>query len=248
MRLCVCILLLPLSVLSTHLQAVPSASIKALAISEQNASVLEHLQDYPDLEVLSMSCLESLKSLPESMNTLRKLRELRIDNGNGCAMNPVLPEFIGNLRSLEKLVLFGAQDPRSVGDEQGPQPGERHKFPQSMSQLKNLTYLDLGRNGFEDVPAFVKDLPNLRELGLGWNELKEVPTFLSNLRDLRTLDLEGNHLDDIPDILNQLPKLSRIKLGNNCKITQSAVKMESLKRRFPKVTFDFTDEYDCPTQ
>jgi Leucine-rich repeat (LRR) protein len=176
-----CLLLLLISVAACRRETVeskpaqsqvrPAASVKELAISDQNESVLKHLEDYPALEVLSMECLESLQSLPDSIGDLPKLRELRIDNGNGCVMNPSLPESFGNLHSLETLVLYGAQDPR-FGDESGPQPQERHPFPKSMSQLKNLTYIDLGRNGFEEVPSFVGDLSNLRELGLGWNNLQ----------------------------------------------------------------------------
>jgi len=158
-------------------------------------------------------------------------------------MNPILPETIGNLRSLEKLVLYGAQDPR----EPGPRPSERHNFPHSMSQLKNLIYLDLGRNGLEEIPTFVQDLPKLRELGFQWNmQLKGVPAFLSNLRELTTLKLDADGLTDLPDFLNSLPKLTRITLGDNCKITQNAAKIRELRRRFPKISLDFNDEYDCP--
>jgi Leucine-rich repeat (LRR) protein len=226
-----------------------TASEKMLEISEENATLLDHIGGYSDLEVLSISCLENLQSLPDSIGKLTRLRELKIDNGNGCSMNPVLPETIGNLRSLEKLVLYGAQDPRPVGSHFGPQPGERHEFPRSMSQLRNLIYLDLGRNGLEEIPVFVKDLPRLRELGFEWNmKLKEVPTFISDLRELATLRLDSDGLDDLPDFLNTLPKLTRITLGNNCKITQDHAKMRDLKRRFPRVEFDFTDEYDCPAK
>jgi hypothetical protein len=222
-----------------------AAPVKELTISQENADLLQHIESYPDLEVLSISCLEGLQALPESIGKLTRLRELLIDNGNGCSMNPVLPESIGNLRSLEKLVLYGAQDPRDAG----PQPAERHKFPSSMSQLKNLTYLDLGRNGLDEIPVFVKDLPKLRELGFDWNmKLKRVPAFLLGLRHLTTLRLNGNDLEDLPDFLGTLPELTRITLGNNCKITQSAARMKSLRRRFPRITFDFEDEYDCPAK
>jgi Leucine-rich repeat (LRR) protein len=196
-------------------------SKKTLEISEENAKVLEDIGSYPDLEVLSISCLESLRSLPDSIGKLTKLKELKIDNGNGCSMNPVLPEAIGNLHSLEKLVLYGAQDPRDPG----PQSGERHKFPHSMSQLKNLIYLDLGRNGYTEIPLFVKDLPRLRELKFDFNDLS-----------------------DIPDFLNTLPELTHLTLGNNCKISNNNAKMKDLKRRFSKITFDFMGEYDCPAK
>jgi Leucine-rich repeat (LRR) protein len=114
--------------------------------------------------------------------------------------------------------------------------------------LQNLTDLDLGRNGINELPAFVKDLPKLRVLGLEWNEFKIVPPIISNLRELRTLKLEANDLNDLPDFLNKLPHLSQISLGYNCKITQNPSKVKSLKRRFPNITFDFTDEYDCPAE
>src|SRR6266480_3261411 len=81
-------------------------SVKVLEISEQNEKLLQQIGSYSDLEVLSIGCLENLRFLPDSIGNLTKLKELKIDNGNGCSMNPVLPESIGNLRSLEKLVLY----------------------------------------------------------------------------------------------------------------------------------------------
>jgi len=225
-----------------------AAPPQTLKISEQNASLLGRLGDYADLEALSISCIEKLRALPDSIGTLAKLKTLIIDNGNGCSMNPLLPESIGNLHLLEKLVLYGAQDPGGTNGERTVQPRERHKFPASMSQLKNLTYLDLGRNALEEIPDFVKDLPMLRELRFQWNgKFKTVPAFIVNLHELRTLSLDGNDLSDVPSFLSTLPKLTRVSLGDNCSITQSAARIRELKRRFPKIVFDFEDEYDCPS-
>jgi Leucine-rich repeat (LRR) protein len=218
------------------------ASGKELKISAKNIQVLKHIADYPDLEVLSISCVEGLQAIPDTIGTLTKLKELTIgdDHGNGCSMNPLLPESLGNLRSLEKLVLWGAQDAR------GPHHriGERHGFPRSMSQLKSVTYLELGGNGLGEIPEFVKDLPKLQEFGVEFNGLKELPAFLSTLRALATLRLEGNDLSDLPDSLSSLPKLAHITLGSNCKITQNDAKIKNLKGRFPRVTFVFEGEYD----
>jgi Leucine-rich repeat (LRR) protein len=226
-------------------QARPSPSaIKSLAITWDNRALLSSLGDYKNLEVLSITCLVSLKAIPGSIGHLMRLKKLTIDSGSGCSMNPVLPEDFGNLHSLEKLVLYGAQDP-SMPD---LQPAGRHKFPQSMSQLKNLKYLDLGRNGFKQIPAFVGDLPKLRELRFEFNDLRMVPPFISNLHELKVLRLKGNYLDDLPNYLNSLPNLNLVTLGNNCKITQDAKKMKNLRERFPRVKFDFEDEYDCPTK
>ena len=121
----------------------------------------------------------------------------------------------------------------------------RHKFPRSMSRLKNLTYLDLGRNGLEEIPPFVQDLPKLKQLGFAWNmNLKEVPSFLTRLRELNSLDLQANNLHDLPDFLNALPKLTDVTMGDNYAITRNEAKKKELQRRFPKIHFNFDDEYD----
>ncbi len=219
------------------------APVTRLEITRDNASLLDHIEEFPSLEVLSISCLEPLQAVPDAIGKLTKLKELVIDNGNGCAMNPRLPEAIGNLQSLERLTLYGAQDPRHPGS----QPAERHPFPRGMSRLKNLVYLDLGRNGLEEIPSFVKDLPRLRELGFAWNvNVKAIPGFIATLREVRTLRLDGDGLDDLPDLLNAPPHLDRITLGDNCRITGDAAKMNDLRRRFPRIRFDFADEFICP--
>jgi len=220
-------------------------AVKSLEINDKNARRLDNIGSYPELETLHIRCLEDLRALPESIGQLSKLKELDINNGNGCSMNPVLPESIGNLTSLEKLVLFGAQDPRAV-DESDPVPRERHKFPAGMSRLKNLVYLDLGRNGLDEIPVFVKDLPRLQHLGFAWNGAKKLPPFLAGLHELTTIQLDSDDLSDLPGFLNTLPRLSYISLGGNCAITQKPTKMRDLKKRFPRISFDFENEYDCP--
>ena len=132
-------------------------------------------------------------------------------------------------------------------DEKTLRPAQRHSFPGSMSQLKNLRYLDLGRNGLNKIPSFVQDLPKLQELHFEFNlELLEVPSFVANLRELKVLNLEKNDLQDLPTFLNLLPKLTQVYLGNNCKITQNESKKKELQKRFPKIHFSFEDEFWCP--
>jgi Leucine-rich repeat (LRR) protein len=160
----------------------PPVIVKTLTINEENAFLLKKLKDYQDLEALSIVCVESLQDIPDDIGQLGRLRELNLNNGNGCAMNPRLPESLGKLHALENLDLYGGQDPSPVGDHYGPQPTQRHPFPKSMSQLTNLRYLDLRRNGLDEIPDFVKDLPNLKELGFDWNmQIKGLPRFLANL-------------------------------------------------------------------
>lgn len=233
------------SILVSQTKPDPS-QVTRLRISQKNAILLKKLKDYPNLEVLSISCVESLQAFPDDIGQLQKLRELNMNNGNGCSMNPSLPESIGNLQALEKLDLFGAQDPRPVGKHSGPQPAQRHAFPRSMWQLQALKYLDLGRNGLEEVPGFVKDLKHLKEFGFAWNmKVRTLPSFLATLPELQTLRLDSDGLTDIPAFLRG-PKLSFITLGNNCAITTNAAKKAVLEQRFHGVKLDFENEYDCP--
>jgi hypothetical protein len=109
------------SFLVSGIPVFPAPPLKKLEISEENAGLLNKIGDYPELEVLSISCLEELTFLADTIGKLTKLKELQIDNGNGCAMNPALPESIRNLKSLEKLILYGAQDPRGP-DEHSSRP------------------------------------------------------------------------------------------------------------------------------
>jgi Leucine-rich repeat (LRR) protein len=227
-------------------QSAPDPSqVKELAIGKQNSALLNKLKEYQNLEVLTIHCVESLQALPDDIGQLRKLRELDMNNGNGCSMNPLLPESIGNLQALKKLDLYGAQDPSQIGDDNGPQPMQRHKFPKSMSKLTGLTYLDLGRNGLEEIPDFVKDLKHLKEFGFAWNNIQTLPPFLATLRELQTLRLDSDGLTDIPAFLRG-PKLSLLTLGGNCAITANASKRKALEQQFHGVKLVFEGEYDCP--
>jgi Leucine-rich repeat (LRR) protein len=223
----------------------PPVTVKALEISSEkgNEELINEIGNYPNLKTLSIQCLD-LAALPDAIGKLTALEELDMDEGNGCSMNPILPESIGNLQSLKKLNLDGAQDPREIGEISS---SKHHRFPAGMARLKNLTYLNLGRNGMSEIPPFVGNLTKLTELDFSWNmEVKEIPTFVTNLRQLTTLRLNADDLTDLPDFLNKLPNLRKISLGNNCDITQNPARKADLQRRFPKVKFDFDDEYDCP--
>jgi Leucine-rich repeat (LRR) protein len=214
-------------------------------------NLIDHLADYPELTSLSFAGYEDMVELPASLRKLTHLKELIIDNGNGSEMNPQLPEWFGELRTLETLVLFGAQDP--ITEAPDAQPGTtdndklraRHPWPKSMAQLKNLTSLNIGRNRLGEVPAFVQQLPHLRVLTLSFDSLKTLPDGLGQLRELQELNLLGNDLTDLPRSLEKLPALKKITLGNNCALTHNEKKKAELKKRFPKVTLDFEDMYDC---
>lgn len=192
---------------------------KTLKISNsKNAELLSKIGQFQNLEKLSIVCLEDLKELPESMGELKKLKELNMDNGNGCSMNAKLPESIGNLSELQILNLAGAQDNRVIGKKTTL---PRHQLPPSLSKLKKLETLDLSRNGFSEIPTVVAKIPKLKHLSLNFNSFENLPDWLAK------------------------SSITKISLGDNCKISGNSQKQKELSKRFPKIRFDFSNEYDC---
>jgi Leucine-rich repeat (LRR) protein len=180
----------------------------------QKPELLTTIKNHPNLQKLTIQCLENLKELPQDIGFLTELKELNMDGGNGCVMNAKLPESVGSLSKLEILNLFGAQDPE--GNE-----SLRVSLPESLANLDKLHELDLGRNGYVEVPFVTSKIKNLSILKLNFNDLSDLPSWISG------------------------SKITQISLVNNCQITTNLQKQEELKHRFPKVTFDFSNEYEC---
>ena len=193
-----------------------------------------------NLQVLSLSCLEKLQDLPQEIGNLRKLQQLIIDNGNGCAMNVTLPSSIGKLENLRVLKLYGALDPRDIGLEDARRPLKFKPLPNTIGNLRKLEVLDLGRNGLKTVPAAIASLTQLKTLRLEYNDLRSVPDFVGNFKVLKELSLNSNKIADLPQSLAKLSGL-KVFLGDN------GIKLKDQKRlrkSFPKIDFSFANEFD----
>lgn len=186
-----------------------------------------------NLEVFSFGCLESLESLPEEIGNLSKLQKLIIDNGNGCSMSVSLPRSIGELKNLKVLRLYGAIE----ADEKG----KVKSLPDSISKLTQLEVLDLGRNGLENVPTQISSLTNLKTLRLEYNNLSSIPTFIGDFKNLKELSLDSNGtLNNLPASLAKLKGL-KISMGNN---SLKLKDQKNLRSRFPQLIFTFENEFD----
>jgi hypothetical protein len=185
-----------------------------------------------NLEVFSFGCLESLETLPEEIGNLSKLKELIIDNGNGCSMSVSLPRSIGKLQSLRVLRLYGAIE----STEQ-----RKISLPDTIAELRQLEVLDLGRNGLAAVPPSIAALSNLKTLRLEYNALKTVPAFVGEFKNLKELSLDANeNIKILPASFAKFKGLE-ISMGNN------ALKLKdqkSLRSRFPQLIFSFENEFD----
>lgn len=185
-------------------------SVRSLEISHvKNSTLLWKIAEYKNLEKLTIRCLEDLGELPSQIGMLARLRELDINNGNGCSMKAKLPDSIGNLHELRVLNLIGAQ------------AGPNKELPNALKLLKKLETMDLSRNGYQAIPPTVQ-----------------------YLKGLKTLKLDFNDLADLPDWLRQTP-IIRLSLRNNCAISNNEAKKAEIQKRFPKINFDFENEFDC---
>jgi Leucine-rich repeat (LRR) protein len=189
------------------------------------------------LKTLYISCFEGLEALPEEVGNLALLEALIIDNGNGCSMNISLPRRLEDLKALRVLWLYGTLDASSFSNED---PRSVPK-PLLLPNLPNLQELDLGRNGLQDVPADITRLSGLRSLGLSFNDLDSIPDFVGKLPRLRFLDVRSNNHVRLPQSLALRDSLE-VLMGNNTLTLQD---QETLRRDFPKATFDFQNEFDA---
>jgi hypothetical protein len=175
--------------------------------------------------------------LPEELGQLRNLRELIIDNGNGCTMNVRLPRSVGQLSSLRVLRLYGALDPRDLEEKR---PVKSRPLPDTLGELQGLEELDLGRNGLGSVPPQVASLKGLKKLALDYNEIRQLPSFVGDLPNLEELSVNANGGVALPASLAKRKGL-KVFMGNN-RLTLAA--QRGLRARFPGAVFSFENEYD----
>jgi hypothetical protein len=216
--------------------------VRRLAIQGGEDLEMKHLPPglgrLVNLETLELACLEKLEDLPEELGELQKLRELVIDNGNGCSMNVALPRSVGRLASLRVLRLYGALDGRDIGEPAQSAPAK--VLPDSLAELKGLEELDLGRNGLGALPPQVASLRGLKKLSLDYNDMRELPSFVGDLPNLRELSVNANGGIALPASLAKIKGL-KVFMGNNrLKLRDQ----KALRTRFPNAVFSFENEFD----
>ena len=139
--------------------------------------------------------------IPEALGSLSNLKRLIL---YGNALSGPIPESLGNLSNLTYLYLYG-------NALSGP-------IPESLGNLSNLTYLYLNGNALSGpIPDALGRLSNLEELYLSGNELTgPIPESLGNLSNLTYLYLNGNALSGpIPESLGSLSNLQYLSLRAN---------------------------------
>lgn len=116
------------------------------------------------------------------------------------------------LRTLPTEILQRGQDVEKVDLQRN-----RLKHVAGISQLSNLTELNLSRNEISDFPSEIKDLHQLVRLYLNQNNLKTIPEdVFPSLEKLQFLKLSTNRIAKLPEDINKCHNLSYLNLSNNC--------------------------------
>ncbi|KAL7615383.1 hypothetical protein Lser_V15G04931 [Lactuca serriola] len=163
---------------------------------------------------LDLSGCHRLKSLPQSICTLRSLKNLDLVN---CAIEE-LPEDLGHLESLEWLNLGGTRV---------------EHLPNSICMLKNLkTLLLTSCKVLMNLPEDIGMLESLEELSLAFCKIRDVPSSICKLTHLREFDLGFcDQLERLPEKLGDLKCLEELNVQGTCisLLPQSIFLLKDLK-------------------
>jgi Leucine-rich repeat (LRR) protein len=161
----------------------------------------DQLRSYPDRERCDIDFISldlsqyPLKSLPEAITHLIHLESL---NPPRILSSPSYT-LIGRMCWLTHLHL--------------PERNLK-EFPNQLTLLIYLRFLDISRNQLERLPKKIGQLTNLIELDASANKLKRLPKEMNNLTQMVTLELWGNKLQSLPNLSN-MTQLERLELSAN---------------------------------
>lgn len=109
-------------------------------------------------------------------------------------------------------------------------------LPPSLGSLTRLKILKLGGNKIESLPHEIGNLKDLEVLHLYDNEIEYLPEEIGNLKNLKILDLRMNNLKLLPEEIKNIENLEAIYLGGN-DFSQS--EKDNIKRMLPATNIFF---------
>ncbi len=179
-------------------------------------------------ELAKMSKLKTLYLAGNSIryfSSLSALKGIQVLDLNRVKLSAA-PSELASLTSLRDLYLSGC----GISE-----------FPEFLSSLQNLRYINLDRNSITVLPSSLP--PSLRWLRLNYNKLTSLPAEIGKLTKLERIylrnngltslpaeivscqllediDLSGNKLTEFPALLCDLPALRNIDLSGNKEISK----------------------------
>ena len=173
-----------------------------------------------ELNHVKSLCINNWKLtiLPEKIGELKSLEYLDLF----CSIK-FLPEPIWNLKQLKVLNLGGNKinylsesiENLMLLEELYLHSSHIKYLPNSMKNLKSLKKLNLAHNKLESLPEWIQNLILLEELDVSDNELHTIPESVGNLTFLQELKLSENKLVTLPDSISNLKALKTLEYNGN---------------------------------
>ncbi len=140
-----------------------------------------------------------LLTIPESLNSFRKMRKLKSlkISGNGGVLQEDMFEPLSATK-LKSLRINASIE----------------KTPTSISKLTFLTHLDLSNNNIRVLPKEIYSMNNLLDLSLAYNRLQYFDPQPGNLKNLESINLRKNCLKSIHG-LSHLKNLKTVDVSLN---------------------------------
>ena len=211
------------------------------------------------LSSLHFACASLPSAEVEALREIFQVAKLPWDEGNDpCVLSQVrchdnrtvstlffsqlnitsLPESIGQLRSLEWLILSHNQLTEIPDDIVELQSlimldlnvNQLTSLPDSVGQLRSLKYLLVDGNRLDALPESIGQLSFLIQLSLNRNFLAKLPDSIGQLRLCQSIYLNSNHVAVLPESMGQLRNLSYLDLGSNnfAELPEQLKKLQSL--------------------
>jgi Leucine-rich repeat (LRR) protein len=151
----------------------------------------ESFGDLHGLEELTISC----DFLEEETGCIGRLFLKKLDLRCGLT---VIPESIGNIKSLKKLWI----------------EAEIEEIPSFIEELTNLDSLKISSPELKMIPDFIGNLRNLKGLSLYAPQITTIPDSIGNLDKLVILRIHGENMGEVPSCINRLVSLEYLELCN----------------------------------
>nr|XP_044992937.1 leucine-rich repeat-containing protein 2 [Jaculus jaculus] len=138
-----------------------------------------------------------ISRLPAEIGRLKNLKELNVSFNH---LTNIPPE-LGDCENLERLDCSGNL--------------ELTELPFELSNLKQVTFVDISANKFSSVPICVLRMCNLQCLDISSNNLTDLPQDIDRLEELQSFLLYKNKLTYLPQALLNLKKLTLLVVSGD---------------------------------
>ena len=192
-------------------------------ISITNTSLFSLSDSFGNLKYLYELCLENanLSNLPTYFQDLLNLRILDLTSNNF----KILPDKINYLSNSEKLNMEYNELTELLPFIENVtfqwislKTRKIETIPDSIGNLRSLTYLYIGENPISDSPDGITNLQCSQALAINNTLIKELPEFLKILQNLQIIALFNVPLKSLPTTLEEIKSLEWIGLNDNSKL------------------------------